>query len=56
MMLATKNRRRNYMHAGKKRVAKFMPRHDGPYTVTEAFPEKSKYTLCLPNNPKTFPV
>ncbi|KAF8574262.1 hypothetical protein K439DRAFT_1372848, partial [Ramaria rubella] len=32
-----------------------MPRHNGPYTVIAAFPEKSEYTLCLPNNPNTFP-
>ncbi|GLB33353.1 putative retrotransposable element tf2 155 kda protein type 1-like [Lyophyllum shimeji] len=55
VMLSTENRRRNYKRKGKKRVAKFMPRSDGPYTVIEAFPEKSEYTLRLPNNPNTFP-
>ena len=55
VMLSTKNRRRNYKKKGQKRVAKFMPRFDGPYTVVKAFPEKSEYTLRLPNNPKTFP-
>ena len=54
-MLSTENRRRNYKRKDKKRVAKFMPRNDGPYTVVKAFPEKSEYTLRLPNNPKTFP-
>ena len=34
---------------------KFMPWNDGPYTVVKAFPEKSEYTLRLPNNHKTFP-
>ena len=28
--------------------------HAGPYTIVKAFPEKSKYTLRLPNNPQTF--
>jgi hypothetical protein len=55
VMLSTSNRRRNYKRKGKKRAAKFMPRHDGPYTVVRAFPEKSEYTLQLPNNPTTFP-
>lgn len=55
VMLSTANRRRNYMRKGKKRVAKFMPRNDGPYTITATFPAKSEYTLRLPNNPKTFP-
>jgi hypothetical protein len=32
-----------------------MPRHDGPYTIVRAFPEKSEYTLQLPNNPTAFP-
>jgi hypothetical protein len=32
-----------------------MPRYDGPYTVVSAFPEKSEYTLRLPNSPSTFP-
>ena len=36
-------------------VAKFMPRNDGPYTITHTFPERSEYTLKLPNNPNTFP-
>ena len=55
VMLSTENRRRNYKRKDKKRVAKFMPRNDGPYTVIKAFPEKSEYTLRLPNNPQTFP-
>jgi hypothetical protein len=55
VMLSTENRRRSYKRKGKKRVAKFMPRHDGPYTIVDAFPERSEYTLKLPNNPNTFP-
>ena len=46
---------RNYKRKDKRRVTKFMPRNDGPYTVVRAFPEKSEYTLRLPNNPQTFP-
>ena len=55
VMLSTENRRRNYKCKGKTRVAKFMPQHDGPYTVTHTFHECSEYTLKLPNNPNTFP-
>jgi RNase H-like domain found in reverse transcriptase/Reverse transcriptase (RNA-dependent DNA polymerase)/Integrase zinc binding domain len=55
VMLSTENRRRNYKRKGKTRVAKFMPRNDGPYTITHTFPERSEYTLKLPNNPNTFP-
>ena len=55
VMLSTKNCCRNYKRKGKTRVAKFMPRNDGPYTITHAFPEHSEYTLKLPNNPTTFP-
>ena len=55
VMLSTKNRHRNYKCKGKACVAKFMPRNNGPYTITHAFPECSEYTLKLPNNPNTFP-
>ena len=54
-MLSTENRHHNYKCKDKKRVAKFMPCNDGPYTVIKAFLEKSEYTLHLPNNPLTFP-
>jgi hypothetical protein len=56
VMLATKNRRRDYMQKGDKRVAKFMPRYDGPYVVLEAHPQFSTYTLDLPNSPNIFPT
>ena len=55
VMLSTENRRCNYKRKGKTCVAKFMPRNDGPYTIIDAFPERSEYTLKLPNNPNTFP-
>ena len=56
VMLATKNRRRDYMQKGDNRVAKFMPRYDGPYVILEAHPQFSTYTLDLPNSPNIFPT
>lgn len=54
--LSTSNRRREYTHAGDGRVTKFMPRFDGPYEISKAFPEKSTYTLIMPNSPNVFPT
>jgi hypothetical protein len=54
-MLSTKNRRNEYKRKGEKRVAKFMPRFDGPYHIIAAHPEKSTYTLQLPNSSRMFP-
>lgn len=54
--LSTSNRRREYMHAGEGRVAKFMPRFDGPYKIVHANPERSSYTLDMPNAPNVFPT
>jgi hypothetical protein len=54
VMLSTENCHCNYKRKGKTQVAKFMPRNDGPYTITHAFPERSEYTLKLSNNPNTF--
>ena len=56
VMLTTKHWRREYMQKGDKRVAKFMPRYDGPYTIVQAHPESSTYTLDLPNSPNIFPT
>jgi hypothetical protein len=56
VMLSTKHRRCEYMQKGDKRVAKFMPRFDGPYTILDAHPETSTYTLDLPNSPNIFPT
>jgi hypothetical protein len=55
VMLSTKNRRNEYKRKGEKRVAKFMPRFDGPYHIIAAHPEKSTYTLQLPNSSRMFP-
>lgn len=54
-MLATKHCYREYQK-GDNRVAKFMPRYDSPYTIVEAHPESSTYTLDLPNSPNIFPT
>lgn len=56
VMLSTFNHRRDYKKKGEKRVAKFMPRFDGPYAVIEAHPQFSTYELELPNSPNIFPV
>lgn len=37
------------------RVAKFMPRFDGPYDILEAYPESSTYKLLLPTSAKQHP-
>jgi Chromo (CHRromatin Organisation MOdifier) domain len=55
VMLATARRRRDYMQAKDGRVAKFMPRFDGPYEVLEAYPESSTYKLALPHASKQCP-
>jgi hypothetical protein len=55
VMLATLHRQQEYKHHGEKRVAKFFPRYDGPYTITKAFPETSSYTLDMPNS-AVYPV
>jgi hypothetical protein len=47
VMLQTKNRRHEYKKKGGKRVAKFFPRWDGPYTVTAAKPESSNCTAYI---------
>jgi hypothetical protein len=55
-MLSTLHSRREYKKKGEKRVAKFFPRFDGPYTIVKTFPETSTYTLNLLNNPNMFPT
>lgn len=52
VLLATAHCRRDYMQKKDGRVAKFMPRFDGPFEVTTAFPESSTYTLHLPDSSK----
>ena len=55
VMLSTSNRRREYKAGGSDRVAKLMPRSDGPFRVIRAYPERSVYTLQLPGQTQTFP-
>jgi len=54
--LSTLNRRQEYKKAGEKRVAKFMPRFDGPYTIININEEDSTVTLDLPNSLNIVPT
>jgi len=33
-----------------------MPCYDGPYKITKVFPERSVYTLDMPNAPELYPT
>lgn len=54
--LTTRHRRNEYKRKGEKCVAKFMPRNDGPYVITDLHPETSTYTLDLPNSLNIYPT
>jgi hypothetical protein len=41
---------------GEKRVVKFMPHYDGPYTVIDVDENHSTMTLHLPNSPNISPT
>jgi Chromo (CHRromatin Organisation MOdifier) domain len=56
VMLSTLNQRREYKNGDDTRVAKFMPRYDGPYLVTGTNTEASTVTLEIPNQPNIFPT
>ena len=56
VMLSTLHRRHEYKSKGQHRVAKFMPRYDGPYTIVEVHAACSTVTLDMPNSPNVFPV
>lgn len=56
VMLSTKNRRQQYTAKGEKRVAKFMPRFDGPYTIADINHDASTVTLDLPTTAKLCPT
>ena len=56
VVLSTLHRRHEYKKAGDLRVAKFMPRYDGPYTTIDVDEEHSTVTLDLPNSPNSFPT
>ena len=54
--LMTLHRHNEYKAKGEKRVAKFMPRYDGPYTIVDTDEQHSTVTLELPNAPNIFPT
>jgi hypothetical protein len=54
VMLSTLHRHQEYKKKGEKRAAKFFPRYDGPYNITDVHVETSNYTLDLPNSPNTY--
>ena len=54
--MTTLHRRNEYKAKGEKRVAKFMPRYDGPYTVIDTDEKHSTVTIELPNAPNVFPT
>jgi hypothetical protein len=54
--LSTLHRQKEYKAKGEKRVAKFMPRYDGPYTIIDTDEQHSMVTLDLPNSPNIFPT
>jgi hypothetical protein len=56
VMLATLHKHHEYKASDNSRIAKFSPCWDGPFTVTNAFPETSSYTLHLPNSPNVYPM
>lgn len=56
VMLSTKHQQCEYMQAKSGCVSKLMLRFDGPFLTMQAHPEKSNYTLHLPNEPKHFPT
>ena len=56
VMLSTLNRRKEYKAQGELRVAKFMPRYDGPYLVVDIHEDALTVTLDIPNAPNIFPT
>ena len=55
-VLSTANRRAEYKSQDNLRMAKFMPRFDGPYLITTTNKNHSTVTLHLPNSPHAFPI
>jgi hypothetical protein len=56
VMLSTLNRRKQYKSTDEHRVAKFMPRFDGPFLVVDVHPEASTVSLDIPTAPNLFPT
>jgi len=55
VLLSTLHRCRDYQSLDSSRVAKFMPRYNGPYHIMAAHPATSSYTLDLPHSPNICP-
>ena len=56
IMLSTFHQWREYQKKGEKRAAKFFPQWDGPYTVVDANPKSSTYTLDMDGHDGIFPI
>ena len=56
VVLSTLHRRRDLKAGDPNRVAKFMPRFDGPYIIKNTDEKHSTVTLDLPTLPNLFPV
>ena len=54
--LSTMNQRQEFKGSGEKRVAKFMPHYDRPYTIVDINEDSSMVTLDLPNSPNICPT
>jgi hypothetical protein len=55
-VLSTSHRRRTYKSGDEPRVAKFMPRFDGPYKILATDEKHSTVTLDMPGHSTIFPV
>jgi hypothetical protein len=55
VMLAMKNRQREYMQGKSGCVAKFMPRFDGPYEITAVYPASSNFSFQTTEATKLLP-
>ena len=56
VVLSTLHRRQEFKANDNNRVAKFMPRFDGPFKIKSTDEKHSTVTLDLPNLPNIFPV
>jgi hypothetical protein len=56
VMLTTTHRRRDYIQAKDRCVAKFMPQFDDPYDILEAFPLTLLYKIKLPPTSTVHPT
>ena len=55
VMLSTINRRKDYKNTEEHRVAKLIPRYDGPYEVMDVNNDASVVELHIPSAPNIFP-